>query len=127
MPPESARAREFRNIAHRIAAGNASASDVRQARQWLTLWLDTDAALQPLLRQSALTAELAPLSQNLSQAASIGLAALDALEKYHPVTDAWRQSQLATLKQMEAPQAVLLNMIVPGVEELVATHETLAC
>ena len=80
---------------------------------------DNDAKLQPLLPQSALTAELAPASRNLSQAAAIGLSALDSLEKHQPVTDGTRQEQLASLKTMEAPQAVLLNMIVPGVETLV--------
>jgi hexosaminidase len=121
VQPESDRAREFRNLAHRIAAGNASPADFEQARQWLTLWRDNDAALQPLLPNSELTAELAPLSRNLSQAATIGLSALDSIEKHQPVESA--PQQLATLKQLEAPQATLLNMIVPGVEELVATSK----
>ncbi len=119
VPPESDRARDFRNLAHRIATGNASASDFQQARQWLTLWRENDAALQPQLPDSELTAELAPVSRNLSQAATIGLAALDSLEKHQPVESA--QQQLTKLKQLEAPQAALLNMIVPGVEELVST------
>ena len=121
VPPESDRAREFRNLAHRIAAGNASPADFQQARQWLTLWRDNDAALQPQLPNSELTAELAPLSRNLSQAATIGLSALDSIEKHQPVEAA--PQQLTTLKQLEAPQATLLNMIVPGVEELVATSK----
>ena len=119
VPPESDRAREFQDLAHHIAAGNATPADMQQARQWLTLWRDNDAALQPQLPQSELTAELAPLSRNLGEAATIGLAALDALEKHQPVDPAQQQQQLATLKKLEAPQATLLNMIVPGVEELV--------
>jgi hypothetical protein len=31
----------------------------------------------------------------------------------------WRQQQLELLKQVEAPQAELLNMIAPAVEKLV--------
>jgi hexosaminidase len=119
VPPESDRAREFRNLAHRIAAGNATLADFQQARQWLTLWRDNDAPLQPQLSKSELTAELAPLSRNVSQAATIGLAALDSIEKHQPVEGA--QQQLTTLKQLEAPQAALLNMIVPGVVELMST------
>ena len=92
VPPESDRAREFRNLAHRIATGNASPADFQQARQWLTLWRDNDAALQPQLPNSELTAELAPLSRNLSQAATIGLSALDSIEKHQPVEAATSNS-----------------------------------
>jgi len=46
---------------------------------------------------------------------------LDSIEKHQPVESS--QQQIATLKQLEKPQAVLLNMIVPGVEELVATSK----
>jgi hexosaminidase len=120
VPPESARAREFRNLAHRIAAGNATSADIQQARQWLTQWRDNDAILQPQLPKSELTVELMPLSSNLSQAAVIGLSALDSVEKHQPVDAAEQQRQLAALKKLEAPQATLLNMIVPGVEEMVA-------
>ncbi len=119
VPPESDRARAFRTLAHRIAGGNATAADLQKARQWLTLWRDNDASLQPLLPQSSLTIELAALSRNLSEAAVIGLSALDSIENHEPISPALRQQQLALLKQMGAPQAVLLNMMVPGVEDLV--------
>jgi hexosaminidase len=120
VPPESDRAREFRGLAHRIAAGSAGPADLQQARQWLTLWRDNHAPLQSQLPESELTAELAPLSQNLSEAATIGLAALNAVENHQPIEPSFQQQQLATLKKLEAPQATLLDMIVPGVEELLA-------
>jgi hexosaminidase len=120
VPPESDQAREFRNLANRIAKGNATPAEWQQARQWLTLWRDNDAALQPLLPHSELTAELAPVSRNLSQAATIGLAALDSLEKHESVAPGVQQGQLSSLHAMEAPQAVLILAIVPGVETLVA-------
>jgi hexosaminidase len=84
-----------------------------------TLWRDNDPVLQPLLAQYALTQELVPVSRTLSQAAVIGLAALDALQKNQAVSGDQREQQLSSLKSMEAPQAVLLNMAVPGVETLV--------
>ena len=119
VSPESDRARDFRNVAHRIASGNATPADLHTAREWLTKWRDNDAALQPQLPSSQLTAELAPLSRNLAQAAIIGLAALDSLENRQPIAKG-KQQQLATLKQLEAPQAALLIRIVPGVEDLVS-------
>jgi hexosaminidase len=119
VPPESDRAREFRDLTSRIAAGNATPEDWQQARQWLTLWRDNDAELQPLLTQYALTEELVPVSHSLSQAAAIGLSALDALQKNQPISSSSQRQQLSSLKLMETPQAVLLDMAVPGVEVLV--------
>ncbi len=119
IPAESDRAREFRNLANRVAAGSPTPADWQEAREWLTLWRDNDATLQPLLPQSALTAELVPVSHNLNQAAAIGLMALDALQKHTAVSAIFRQQQTSTLKSLEAPQAVLLDMMVPGVQVLV--------
>ena len=123
VPPESDQGREFDELAVKLAAGTATPDEAKQARARLTLWRDNDAHLQPLLLQSDLTAELVPVSRGLSQAATIGLAALDALENHQALADADRQQKLATLKGLEAPQAVLLDRIVPGVETLVNTKK----
>jgi hypothetical protein len=69
VPPESNTVREFNQIAARIATGKTNSGDWEKARQCLTLWRDNDAVLQPTLLKSDLTAELVPLSQNLSHAA----------------------------------------------------------
>ena len=119
VPAESDTARIFSELATRIASGRGTPADFKQAREWLTLWRDNDAILQPQLSQSELTAELAPLSRNLKQAAAIGLLALDAIEKGQPVSASTQQQWLSSLKALEAPQAILLDKIVPGVETLV--------
>lgn len=119
VPAESDRARAFRDIADRIAAGTASPADWLQARAWLTLWRDNDATLQPMLRQSNLTVELVPLSQNLAQMAVIGLLALDSLEKHAPMDQSIRDQSLAKLKEIGPQQAELTNAVIPGVETLV--------
>jgi hexosaminidase len=122
VPAESDTARIFGELARRIASGQGTPADFKQAREWLTLWRDNDAILQPQLSQSELTAELAPLSRNLNQAAAIGLLALDAIEKRQPVSASTQQQWLASLKALETPQAILLDKIVPGVETLVDRH-----
>lgn len=120
VPPESERAREFSNLAKAITAGNASQEQWQTARQWLTEWRDNDAKLQPTLKNSDITAELAPVSQQVSQVAAIGLRALDDLQNHHPAEAAATENDLQTLKAAEKPQAVLRDMIVKPVEELVA-------
>ena len=119
VPAESQTAREFNELSAKIAAGNASAADLAQARRWLTVWRDNDAALQPLLAGSSLTQELAPMSLNLKQTATIGLEALSSLEDHKPASSKVQEQQLSELKKLKAPQAVLLDAIVPGVEQLV--------
>jgi hexosaminidase len=124
VPPESDKAREFREVAARIATGKAVSGDWQKARQWLALWRDNDAVLQSSLEKSALTAELVTLSHNLSQAATIGLLALDILQNSLQVSAETQKKQLSELKEFEKPEAVLVNMIVPGVEVLVQATRT---
>ena len=119
VPPESDRARAFRRLAARIADGSATPADHIQAREWLTLWRDNDSILQPTLTGSALAVELVPVSHGLREVSVIGLSALDAIEKNTPLAASEQRQQLATLKMMEAPQAVLLLATLPGVETLV--------
>jgi hexosaminidase len=119
VAPESDTARRFDEIAKLIAAGKASPLQWQQARAWLTLWRDNDAGLQPSLSHSEITAELAPLSQSLSQVSTIGLRALDSLQNQKRLDAATAQADLQTLKAAEKPIAVLRDMVVPSVELLV--------
>jgi hexosaminidase len=124
VPPESDTAREFGAIAKRIASGHATSSDWQQARQWLVLWRDNDAKLQPLLKRSYLTQDLAPVSHNLSRAAEIGLQALDDLQQNRVVSADERQRSIDFLESAAKPQAVLLLMVPPSVELLVQATKT---
>jgi hexosaminidase len=124
VPPESETAREFSVLAKLIAEGKASPQQWHDARNWLTLWRDNDAKLQPLLERSDLTAELIPLSHSLSQVAAIGLQTMDDLKDHRSVDTATRQKNLDALKDAEKPQAVLLDMVAPSVEVLVQATNT---
>lgn len=124
VAPESEIAREFGAIAKRISTGKASFSDWQQARQWLVLWRDNDARLQPLLKQSFLTQDLAPVSHNLSKAAEIGLEALADLQENRAMSQDARQRAIDFLKEAAKPQVVLLLMVAPPVELLVEATRT---
>ena len=105
-------------MASRIAKGGGSSKDFAEARAWLTAWRDNDAMLQPLLAGSSLSLELVPMSVNLSRTAAIGLEALTSIEDRKPTAAVEQERQLTYLKKEEAPEAVLLDAIVPGVELL---------
>jgi hexosaminidase len=119
VSPESETGRQFYELAKVIAAGKATPLQLQQVREWLVLWRDNDAKLQPTLRGSELTAELAPVSQTLSRVATIGLQALDDLEAHRTEDASALQNTIETLKAAEKPQAVLRDMVVPSVELLV--------
>jgi hexosaminidase len=123
ISPESDTARIFRNMCKRIAAGNATPQDWQQAHDWLVLWRDNDAKLQPLLAKSDITAELIPVSQSLHQVAEIGLQTLDSLQKGEATTAEVQKQNLATVTAAEKPQAVLLLMVAPSVELLVKSSK----
>jgi hexosaminidase len=124
VPPESDTAREFNEIVKRIVLRKADSHDWQQAREWLLLWRDNDAKLQPLLARSYLTGELAPVSRNLSQVAEIGLQALDDLEQNRLVRADMQLRNIEFLKASAKPQAVLLLMVAPSVELLVQAIRT---
>jgi hexosaminidase len=119
VPPESETARKFKKLVSMIVAGDASQEHFQKAKELLTLWQDNDARLQPSLKNSDITAELAPVSQALSQVATIGLRALDDLQNHHLPDAATTQNDLQILKAAEKPVAVLRNMTVAPVEMLV--------
>jgi hexosaminidase len=119
VSPESDTARQFLDIVNRIVAGEAKPQDWEQAQEWLVLWRDNDAQLQPLLRRSELTQELAPVSTNLHHVSQTGLDAIGYLREHRSPPAAWKAKQLAFLKQSEKPQAILLNMVAPAVLKLV--------
>ena len=119
VPPESDTARKFSDLAKLIVAGKASSQQWQEARDWLVLWRDNDAKLQPSLNGSDLTAELIPASHTLSQVAAIGLQALDDLQHHQVPAGATLQQSMQTLKTAERPEAVLRDMVVSPVELLV--------
>jgi hexosaminidase len=119
IPPESDTARQFLNRVNRIVTGTATSEDWEQAQEWLVLWRDNDAQLQPLLSRSDLTRELAPVSTSLQHISQTGLDAIGYLRDHRSAPADWRTRQLALLQTAEKPQAVLVNMIAPAVQKLV--------
>jgi hexosaminidase len=124
VPPESETARKFNNLVNAIVAGKASPEQFQKAKESLTAWRDNDAKLEPSLKMSDITAELVPLSQSVSQVATIGLRALDDLQNHRAPDAATTQNDTQVLKAAEKPQAVLRNMIVAPVEMLVQAAGT---
>ena len=71
------------------------------------------------MKDSAITAELGPISQSVSEVAALGLQALDDLQSRQKITADAKETKLAMLKDAAKPKAVLVDKLVAPVEMLV--------
>ncbi len=118
--PESDTARHFSDLVKTyVQSGYKDQAAEAQIRMWLASWRDNDARLHPLLDQTFLLQEDAPVSQDLSALGAAGLQALDYLDKAQPAPDSWKTQQLALIEQAKKPKADLLLMVVAPVQQLV--------
>ena len=115
--PESDTAREFAQAVERFLGGARTEAD-GLARQ-LTLWRDNEARLGPTLQRSALLAEVAPLSRDLSAISAAGLQALRYLRSGRAAPASWRRQRLNHLKRASEPRAELLILVAPPIQELI--------
>jgi len=88
--------------------------DLPQIREYLTVWRDNHARLAPIIANSALLAEDAELSKDLSAIAEAGLEALGG--KQDP---AWIAEKTALLDRAKQPKAELLLSVEPAIRKLV--------
>jgi hexosaminidase len=118
--PESDQAGHFRDsVQAYIGSGYTNRAAEGEIRTLLAAWRDNDAKLRPLLEQSFLLHELAPLSEDLATLGVAGLFALDHLDKSAPSPESWRAQQLALLERAKTPEADLLLMVVVPVQQLI--------
>jgi hexosaminidase len=120
IAPESAAARKFSAAVDQFIANKfQDAAAKSYIRQELTKWRDNDSALQPLLQNSFLLKEVAPVSQNLTALGAAGLQALDSIDAHKSMAVGWRQQQIAVIQQAAKPTADLVLVVAPAVQRLV--------
>ncbi len=117
--PESITVRHFANLVDTLVGSHADVATKQEIRMWLVRWRDNQSNLGPFESQSFLVQEVAPLSQDLSQAAVIGLQAMDYLDRGEHAPESWAVQQLALLTQAEKPKAQLLLVVVASIQKLV--------
>jgi hexosaminidase len=118
--PESDQARHFRDsVQAYVASGYTNRAAEGEIRTLLVAWRDNDVRLRPLLEQSFLLHELAPLSEDLSNLGVAGLLALDDLDRSEPSPESWRVQQLALLERAKTPKADLQLIVVAAMQQLI--------
>ena len=92
----------------------------------LTEWRDNDSALQPLLQNSFLLTEVAPVSQNLASLGAVGVQALDYIDAHKAAPAEWKLQQVAMIQQVAKPAADLVLAVAPAVQKLVEASSAAA-
>ncbi|MFZ0617910.1 MAG: family 20 glycosylhydrolase [Candidatus Acidiferrales bacterium] len=120
VSPESNIARQFSDDVDAFIASHFADTEAEsRIRELLNVWQRNDAQLAPLLQQSYLLKELAPLSANLAAIATVGSGALDVIDSRQLPAGPWLAQEVALIAPLEQPQADLLLMEAPAVQKLV--------
>jgi len=123
--PESEVARQFsQDVDQFVSSKFQDAKAKSNIRVLLLAWRDNGHELRPLLQNSFLLKELAPVSQTLSSLAGAGLQALDYIDKGERGPDSWHKEQIAIFQQAEKPAADLFLAVAPAVHKLVEASAT---
>jgi hexosaminidase len=128
IPLESRAAREFSDMVDKYVASSCRETALAaQLQAQLILWRDNDAKLQSLMQRSSLVKEVAVTSQDLTSAATAGLAALDAIEHGGSLDSSWKAQQVATVQQAARSKLQLLLMPAPAIQRLIEAAGGPAC
>jgi hexosaminidase len=118
--PESEAARKFSSAVDQFVASKFQDTTAESyIRHELTEWRDNDSELQPLLQNSFLLKEVAPVSQNLALLGAAGVQALDYIDARKPPPAEWKLQQIAMIQQAAKPTADLVLAVAPAVQKLV--------
>ncbi len=106
-----------------LANSCKDAAKAAELRKQLTAWSVNDALLQPLVQRSALVKESAPASLALSQAAQLGVSALDQLASGRPLSDDQKKQALDALNaaELQAHKAQLTLPMRAAIQKLIET------
>jgi hexosaminidase len=117
--PESRTARRFMVRVDAFLADTARRSEAPAIRAQLETWRDNHARLAPMLGRAKQAEDLRALSERLAAAATIGLAALEAIERKQPLSAADVVRYTRDLTAAAAPRAAVINPAIPAISKLV--------
>jgi hexosaminidase len=127
IAPESGDARKFSAAVDQfIASRFQDAAAESHIRRKLTEWRENDSALQPLLQNSFLLKEVAPVSQNLASLGAAGLQALDTIDARKTAPPEWKLQQVAMIQQAAKPTGDLVLAVAAAVQKLVEASSAAA-
>ncbi len=116
--PESRTARKFVARVETFLSDSARRAEATAIRVQLETWRDNHALLAPTLGSAKQAQDIRVLSERLAAAATIGLAALDAIERKQPLPAADVLRYTRELTAAAAPRAAVMNPAIPAIQML---------
>lgn len=117
--PESESARHFAELVKLVVAGQATPEIKDEIRSSLMLWKNNSDDLEKVASPSFLMKETIPVSQELSSIATLGLQAMEYLDRGDHSPDRWKAQALAQIQQASQPKALVLIMVAPSIQKLI--------
>lgn len=115
--------RKFRQLVKTFLANHDKNAE-SSIRAYLTSWQQNDALLEPLFAGNKRLTEVQDHSKNLSAAATVGLEALDRIDKSLPVDAGWIQQQANALDNYGKAHNETEIAVIPEIASLVVGHMT---
>ena len=120
IPPESDRAREFRNAVDQYVAGSKDQRNADVLRKQLVTWEEDEASVRPMLESNSILTENLAVADALVTLCKAGEEALDHLEgKAGGANDGWKQRSLTRTQEAGKRHGDITIAIAPGVEALI--------
>jgi hexosaminidase len=116
--PDSVAIRTFTSEVERYLASPASNRNDASLRAILTTWRDNHVTLEPILTASPLGQEVRPLSRELAGLGTLGLEALDAIQKGTQAPASWAAHAREEVQAAARPRAELEIAVLPAVAKL---------
>jgi hexosaminidase len=113
--PESRTARRFVARVESFLSDTARRAEAPAIRAQLEAWRDNHARLAPMLGSAKQATDIRALSERLASAATIGLAALDAIQRRQPLPAADVARYTRDLTAANAPRAAVMCPAIPAI------------
>jgi hexosaminidase len=119
--PDAAVARWFRMGVQRCLAAQGDRDALaKELTGWLTLWKENHVQLTAIIARVPALREIASMSEDLSTAAGLGIAALEHITRGTRADASWDREAMTILERAKEPRGQTELMILPGIEALVA-------
>jgi hexosaminidase len=115
---DSTAVRTFRSEVDRYLLSPADPRNDASLRAILTAWRDNHAKLEPILTASELGAEARPLSRDLAALGTLGLEALDAIQRGAQAPASWADRARVVVQAASQPRAEVEIAVAPAVAKL---------
>lgn len=117
--PDANTARRFRNLVNKFLENEKSDSDSeKEIMNYLNLWIANNAKLLPIINNSPILFEIQPLSENLTELASLGKNILEIKKGSKSLTQSWMEESVEVINRAKEPVAQTELMIVSSIEKL---------